>query len=144
MNQKTLYVAIVAVVAVVIVIGVWVSGAGSGPLSGFISSKTTLTFTASEYIGCEDGMNGRYISFSGTLKDASNNPVPNRVVTIYDASGPYVVTSLTTDYNGAFSNTKGVNGCCAESYYARFAGDSSYPASQSTTSTVPDDRYCTR
>lgn len=143
MNRKTLIVAIVAVAAVVIVIGVWVTGAGqSGPLAGFISSKTTLTFTASEYIGCEDGMNGRYISFSGTLKDASNNPVPNRVVTIYDASGPYVVTSLTTNYNGAFSATEGVNGCCAAGFYARFAGDSSYPASQSTSSTVPASNYC--
>jgi len=38
MDQKVLLVAIVAVVAAVIVIGVWVTGAGqSGPLSGAIS-----------------------------------------------------------------------------------------------------------
>lgn len=140
MNQKTLLVAIVAVAAVVIVIGILLSG--SGPLAGFISSKTTLTFTSAEYIGCEEGIMGRWISFSGTLKDASNNPVPNRDVTVYDAAGPYVVTTIRTDQNGAFSDIKGVNGCCAASFYARFAGDSSYPASQSTTSSVPSSNYC--
>jgi hypothetical protein len=145
MNQKMLYVAIVAVVAVAIVIGVWVSGmAGSGPLGGFISSKTTLTLSATEYIGCEEGIYGRWISFSGTLKDAGNNPVSNRDVTIYNAAGPYLVTSLKTDQNGAFSTINGVNNCCPVSFYAVFAGDSSYPGSQSSTSSVGASNYCTQ
>ena len=143
MNQKTLYVAIVAVVAVVVVLGIWLSGAGqSGPLAGLIGQMpTTLTLSATEVIGCEERY-GRWIEFSGTLKDDSNNPVPNRDVIIYNAAGPYVVTTLRTDQNGAFSDITGVSECCAASFYARFAGDSSYPASQSTTSSVPSSNYC--
>jgi hypothetical protein len=145
MNQKSLLIAIVAVAAVLIVAALWLTGAWqTGPLSGFITPTTTLTFTATEYIGCEDGIMARWISFSGTLKDASNNPIPNRDVTIYNAAGPYSVTSLKTDQNGAFSTVYGINGCCAESFYARFAGDSSYPPSQSTTSSVPASNYCNK
>jgi hypothetical protein len=145
MNQKMLYVAIIAAVAVVIVIGVWLTGAGqTGPLSGFITPVTTLTFTATEAVGCEEGIYGRWIQFSGTLKDANNNPVTNRDVVIYNAAGPYVVTSLKTDPNGAFSEMKGVNECCPVSFYAVFAGDSQYPRSQSTTASVPASNYCNR
>ena len=152
MNQKTLIITIVAVVAIVIVIGLWLAGlAGSGPLAGTlcedceaapIQLRTFLTFSASEMVGCEDGLMGRWIQFSGTLKDVNNNPLPNQGVLIYDASGPYVETSFTTDANGAFSGPKGVNQCCPISFYAVFRGDAQYQGSQSTTASVPASNYC--
>ena len=155
MNQKILIVTIVAVVAVLIVIGLWLSGtAGSGPLAGTICDnceagpttpvplRTFLTFSATEMVGCEDGLQGRWIQFSGTLKDVNDNPVSNRGVLIYDSSGPYVVTSFTTDSNGAFSGPKGVNQCCPITFYAVFGGDAQYQGSQSAKTSVPASNYC--
>jgi hypothetical protein len=143
MNQKTLLVAIVAVVAVVIVLGIWLSGAGqSGPLAGLIgqtSTAVTLSATATEE--CVERY-GRLIQFSGTLKDASNNPVPNRDVTIYNAAGPIYVTTLKTDANGAFSAQVDIPECCPMYFYAAFAGDSQYSRSQSTTASVAGSNFC--
>ena len=154
MNQKTLIVAIVALVAVVIVVGVWLAGtAGSGPLAGTLCEnctagptqpiplRTFLTLSATEIVACEDGMMGRWIQFSGTLKDANNNPVPSRSVTIYFREG-YEVTTVSTDQNGAFSEQKGVNDCCPVTFFAAFHGDSLYERSHSTTASVPASNYC--
>ncbi len=150
MNQKTLGITIVVVVAIVGVIGVWLAGvAGSGPLAGTICDgcqqapvplKTTLTLTATEVVGCEEGMEQRWIQFSGTLMDSNNTPIPYRPVTIYDVSGPYAVATLGTDINGAFSGPEG-QGCCPITYYAAFVGNSQYQSSQSTTTAVPASNY---
>ncbi len=144
MNQKSLIIAIVAVVAIIVVLGLWLSGAlPSGSLSGEIGPKPTiLTLSVSEQAGCEDGFYGRWFQFSGTLRDSSNIPVPSRSVTIYDASGPFTVVTLTTNSNGAFSVLEGVNGCCATSFYAVFAGDGQYLHSQSSAVSVPNSNYC--
>jgi hypothetical protein len=155
MNQKTLIIVIVAVVAVIIVVGLWLAGAaGSGPLAGTICDncetgptppiqlRTFLTFSATQIVGCEDGLQGRWIQFSGTLKDINNNLLPNQGVLIYDSSGSNVVTSFTTDQNGAFSGQKAVNQCCPITYYAVFGGDAQYQGSRSTTASVPASNYC--
>ena len=149
MNQKTLIVAIVALVAIVIVVGVWLAGtAGSGPLAGTVCEncvspnqlKTYLTLSATEIEGCGDGDMERLIQLSGILKDAQNNPVPERSVSIYDRSGN--VNSTITDQNGAFSEQRGVNDCCQVLFYAAFNGDSEYEGSVSATASVPASTSC--
>jgi hypothetical protein len=145
MNQKSLIIAIVAVVAIIAVFGLWLSGAlQSGSLSGeLVSPKTTtLALSMSELQGCEEMEHNRWFQFSGTLRDSSNNPVSGRSVTIYAASGPYNLATLTTDSNGAYAVQKSVYGCCAASYYAVFAGDGQYLQSQSITVTMPNSNYC--
>ena len=142
MNQKTLYVAIVAVVAVVIVIGVWISGAGqSGPLAGDIAYKTTLTLTATDDAVCEDGIKYRQIQFAGILK-ADGTPIPVRAVTIYTMEGPTAITTLNTDVNGTFSKSVGVQVFGPANYYATFTGNSQYESCQSNVVSVPAATYC--
>ena len=143
MNQKTLYVAIVAVVAVVIVIGVWISGAGqSAPLAGDIASRTTLTLTATDDAICEDGVRYRQVLFSGTLKGENDAPIPVRPVTIYNAEGPTAITTLNTDLNGTFSTSVGVLAFGPADYYATFTGNSQYQSCQSNIASVPAATYC--
>ena len=143
MNQKTLYVAIVAVVAVVIVIGIWVSGAGqSAPLAGDIASATTLTLTATDDAICEDGMRYRQILFSGTLKGGNDAPIPVRPVTIYNAEGPTAITTLNTDLNGTFSQSVGGMAFGPTNYYATFTGNSQYESCQSNIVSVPAASPC--
>jgi hypothetical protein len=142
MNQKTLYIAIVAVVAVVIVIGVWATGAGqSGPLAGDIAYKTTLTLTAEDDAVCEDGIAYRQILFSGILK-ADGTPIPVRPVTIYNAEGPTAITTLNTDVNGTFSTSVNVLTFGPTDYYATFTGNSQYESCQSNIASVPAATYC--
>jgi hypothetical protein len=144
MKQKRLIIAIVAVAAVVVVIGLWLAGtAGSGPLAGTISPiKTTLTLTATEVAGCEGGIMQRSIQFSGTLEDENGNPIPVRPVTIYNADGPDIVTTINTDLNGTFSEQKG-QGCCPITYYAVFvSGSPQYQNAESASVSVPASNYC--
>ena len=149
MNQKTLIIAVVALVAILIVIGVWLAGtAGSGPLAGTLCEncvapnqlKTSLALSATEVAGCGDGVMERLIQFSGTLMDAQNNPVPERNVTIYDRAGNAYTTK--TDQNGAFSEQRGINDCCQVLFYAVFNGDFKYEGSASTTVSVPASTSC--
>jgi len=130
-------------VAVVIVLGIWLSGAGqSGPLAGLIGQMpTTLTLSATEVVGCEERY-GRWIEFSGTLNDANNNPVLNRDVIIYNAAGPIYVTSLKTGQNGLFSAQVDINECCPMEFYAVFTGESQYSRSRSPTSSVARSNFC--
>jgi hypothetical protein len=143
MNQKMLYVAIVAVVAIVVVIGVLVSGAGqSGPLAGEIAqpapttprptiSPTTLTLGVTVLQEKEDGMCCRILQFSGTLTDANGNGVPGKTVTVMiNGNPPYSVKTATTDANGAYSEM--YSEYSPATYYAAFAGDSAYRPSQSS------------
>ena len=133
MNRKNLYLAIVAVVAIGIVIGLWLTGAGqSGPLSGTIASTpTTLTLSVTVLQEKEDGMMERAIQFSGTLADSSGAPVPGRTVTIMkNANPPYSVITATTGTNGAFYVIYGEYSPSA--YFAVFAGDGQYQGSQSS------------
>jgi hypothetical protein len=107
MNQKTLLVAIIAVVAVVIVIGVWVTGAGqSGPLSGDISGACVDPQLAA---WANNGM--VYTTIWAELKTPSGDPLPNQTLTIkaYDKeAGAYVRWGdyVTTDANGRFKVTR--------------------------------------
>ena len=143
MNQKSLVITIVAVVAVV-VIGLLLAGtAGSGPLAGTLSPiNTALTLTATEVAGSEEGIAQRWIQFSGTLKDENNNPIPVRPVTIYNADGPNIVTTVNTDLNGTFSVPMG-QGCGPMTYYAVFvSGSPQYQNSQSATVSVPASHNC--
>jgi hypothetical protein len=144
MNSKTLHVAIVAVVAVVIVIGVWLTGAaGSGPLAGTLGAPivTTLTLTATDDTGCEGGVIYRRIQFSGTLK-GGNDPIPVRPVTIYNAEGPVAIVSLNTDLNGTFSQSVNSMTFGPADYYAAFTGNSQYESCQSDIVSVPAAGSC--
>jgi hypothetical protein len=144
MNQKTLYVVIVAVVAVVIVIGIWLTGAaGSTPLAGTIGAPvvTSLTLTATDDAGCDNGMAYRRIQFSGTLK-GGNDPIPVRPVTIYKAEGTVAIVSLNTDLNGTFSQSVGGMALGPADYYATFTGNSQYESCQSNIVSVPAAGSC--
>ena len=135
MNQKTLIVAIVAIAAVVIVIGVWVSGAGqSGPLAGEIGvpatpvvSATTLTLNVTVL---ELKENARILQFSGLLTNSSGTGIPGKTVTVNTNPNPSsVVGTATTGSDGAFSAT--YNETSPTSYYAVFAGNSQFKSSRS-------------
>ncbi|MBT8506969.1 hypothetical protein AZH53_00810 [Methanomicrobiaceae archaeon CYW5] len=143
MNQKNLSIAIVVVAAFVIVIGLWLSGAGqTGSLSGDVAIptagptpptpvRTFVTLGVTVLQEKEDGMMERAIQFSGTLTDSSGAPVPGRTVTIMkNANPPYSVKTVTTGTNGAFDVIYGEYSPSA--YYAVFAGDEKYQASQSS------------
>ena len=72
----------------------------------------------------------RAIQFSGTLTDSSGAPVLGQTVTIMkSANPPYSVKTATTGANGAFSVLYGEYSPSA--YYAVFAGEGLYQASQS-------------
>ncbi len=143
MNQKNLYLTIVVVAAIAIVIGLWLSGAGqTGPLSGDVGIptagptpptpvRTFLTLGVTVILEKEDGMMERAIQFSGTLTDSSGAPVPGRTVTIMkNANPPYSVKTVTTGTNGAFDVLYGEYS--PSEYFAVFAGDGEYQASQSS------------
>ena len=143
MNQKNLYITIVVVAALVIVVGLWLSGAGqTGSLSGDVAIptagptpptpvRTFLTLQVTVIQEKEDGMMERAIQFSGTLTDSSGAPVPGQTVTIMkSANPPYSVKSATTGTNGAYDVLYGEYS--PSTYYAVFAGDGLYQASQSS------------
>ncbi|MDT8357573.1 MAG: carboxypeptidase-like regulatory domain-containing protein [Methanomicrobiaceae archaeon] len=143
MNRKNLYGMIVVVAAFVIVIGLWLSGAGqTGSLSGDVAIptagptpptpvRTFLTLGVTVLQEKEDGMMERAIQFSGTLTSFDGAPVPGQTVTIMkNANPPYSVKTATTGTNGAFSVMYGEYSPSA--YFAVFAGDDQYQASQSS------------
>ena len=143
MNQKNLYVAIVVVAAFVIVIGLWLSGAGqTGSLSGDVAIptagptpptpvRTFLTLQVTVIQEKEDGMMERAIQFSGTLTDSSGAPVPGQTVTIMrNANPPYGVKSAMTGTNGAYDVLYGEYSPSA--YFAVFSGAGQYQSSQSS------------
>ena len=133
MNQKTLIVAAVAVVAIVVVIGVWVTGAGqSGPLAGDIAvtpsiSSTTLTLNVTVL---EQKENARILQFSGLLTNSSGTGIPGKTVTVNTNPNPSsVVGTATTGSDGVFSAT--YSETSPTTYYAVFAGDSEFKNSRS-------------
>lgn len=134
MNRKNLYILIVAVVAIGIVVGLWLTGAGqSGPLSGEVVTKapklTTLTLGVT-VLG-EGALGDRLIQFSGTLTDSGGAPVQGRTVSIMrDPNSPWVIETATTGTNGAYYVQHGE--ITPGSYFAVFAGDDQYGASQSS------------
>ena len=143
MNQKVLYIAVVAVVAVCIIIGLWITGAGqTESLSGEVaiptagptpptSTRTILTLGVTVIQEKEDGMMERAIQFSGTLADSSGAPVQGQTVTIMkNANPPYSVITATTGTNGVYSILYGEYSPSA--YFAVFAGDGQYQGSQSS------------
>ncbi len=125
MNKKTLLIAIVAVIAVV-VIGLWLSGAGqSGLLLGCINCQSTnLTLSADIYVSnSRASAPGRSIVLQGTLTSA-DNPVPGRTVTIFLENGDRdtKIKSVVTQADGSFSTIYGEQDSSHE-YHATFYGD---------------------
>jgi len=102
MNQKTLSIAIVVVAALVIVMGLWLSGAGqTGPLSGDVSYYCCSEFPELKaycYIGVIP------TDIWGTLKTSSGAPLPNQVLEVWY----YEKSSETWRY--WFSTTTGADG----------------------------------
>ncbi len=138
MNQKILYITIIAVVAVIAVIGLWLSGAGqSGPLAGCTDcavgpQQTTLTLEVwvnNEYVSSGPE---REIIFRGTLL-AGDSPVSDRTVTIStEGSTVATVTTFAGRFEASYAETGG-----SQPYVATFAGDDQYLPSESGTVSSP-------
>jgi hypothetical protein len=128
MNQKSLVITIVAVVAIVVVIGLWLSGAlQTGSLSGDIALKTTTLTLNVWVINPEGALGDRLIGFSGTLRDSSGNPLPGRTVAI--RTGSVTVETVTTGTDGSYSAQHGE--WSRSAYSSIFAGDSLHQGSVS-------------
>ena len=135
MNQKTLIITIVAVVAVVVVIGLWLAGtAGSGPLAGTLCDNCVVapqptTLTLNVWVNNEYTSTGpeREIIFQGALT-AGDYPVSNRTVTIStEGSTVATVTTVSGRFEASYIETGG-----SQPYVATFAGDDRYLPSQSS------------
>jgi hypothetical protein len=86
MNQKNLYIAIIVVVAIIVVMGLWLSGAGqTGPLAGSIGCED-VTLTADCYTPVT------HTTVWGTLKTSSGTVLPNQHLVIEEVDS--------VDYNG--------------------------------------------
>jgi hypothetical protein len=140
MNQKTLLMAIAAVIAVV-VIGLWLSGAGqTGSLSGCINCQSTnLTLSVDIYTSNSNASTpGRSLTLKGTLTSA-DNPVPDRTITIFLENGDRDtnIKNVVTQADGSFSTIYGEEGGSHE-YYAVFYGDNlKYTSSRSNIVSSP-------
>jgi len=138
MNQKNLSIAIIVVAAVVIVIGLWLSGAGqSGPLAGCTDCAVGPQYTT---LTLEVWVNNEYVSsgpereiiFRGTLI-AGDSPVSDRTVTITsEGSTVATVTTIAGRFEASYEETGG-----SQPYVATFAGDNQYLPSQSGTVSSP-------
>jgi hypothetical protein len=117
MNQKTLLIAVVAVVAIGIVVGVWLSGADrTGPLAGSIVPEQTG--------GCQGSqLDAKYhpaplrTTVWGTLRNLDGTPIPDQSLTIYQCGGGacdfFVDYPVKTDASGRFQVTKSTGGSTA-------------------------------
>ncbi len=139
MNQKSLIITIIAVVAVGVLVTLWLTGAvGSGPLSGCADcvlgpQLTTLTLEVWVYhenTGIEDE---RQIAFHGAL-NAGGNPVQGQTVTI--SSGGSTTATVTTGSTGFFDAIYNESGG-SHTYVAIFAGDDQYQGSESNVVSSP-------
>ena len=100
--------------------------------SGKLDERTDKTPTTLTCVGSSASINvGSSVTFSGVLKDSSDNKISNASVKLYN--GSTLVDTLTTDSNGAYSKT--VSGLSAGSYtfQAKYEGDSTYKKSNSST-----------
>ena len=134
MNRKIQYIIIVAVVAVIIVIGLWLAGAAeSGPLAGCTDCSvapqpTTLTLDVWVNNAYTSSGPEREIVFRGTLT-AGNYPVSGRTVTIStEGSTVATVTTVSGRFDVSYLETGG-----SQPYVATFAGDDQYLPSESST-----------
>ena len=140
MKRNTLLIAIAAIAAVGIAVGILASGV-AGPLTGSIGpSPTTLTI---EY-SLNNDPNGPWggvwlLSLHGRLTDAAGGPVANRWVWVRvwtSSDGPSTAGADMTGADGSFEveyQQPGVyppNGITYR-YWAEFPGDSAYLASSS-------------
>ena len=148
MNQKILSITIIAVVAIVVLIGLWLSGAGqTGPLSGDVGPTptptenllpSTLTMAASEY--CSKTFNNAFeYTLEGQLlgEEGSSVQGAGRTIELYQW-GNYgqgfvwsKVATTTTEEEGSFSFTRSSFAGDTSRYQARFPGDEYYAASVS-------------
>lgn len=107
MNQKNLSIAIIVVAAIVIVIGLWLSGAGqSGPLSGDVNYNYCVDtqLKADCYLGMVR------TEIWGTLKTSSGTPLQSQRLTVwwYEESSDtwWYWFDMTTGADGTFKVTK--------------------------------------
>jgi hypothetical protein len=135
MNQKNLYIIIIAVIAFVVVIGLWLSGTGqSGSLAGDVAPQQT-TLTLDLWVNNAYTSSGpeREIIFRGTLT-AGEYPVSNRTVTIStEGSTVATITTISGRFEASYAETGGTH-----PYVATFAGDDRYLPSQSSTVSSPE------
>ena len=140
MNQKNLYIAIVAVVAIAVVIGLWLTGAGQNrPLSGEIGKdpvlKTTLTVSLDRSTCHAINFEVRGGTIRGTLLDNSGMPLAGKTIEIYvqgDASSGWTAyyRSPQTLEDGSFSyNVDWVNSLNYD-FKASFPGDADHLPSE--------------
>ncbi len=128
MNQKKLIIAIVAVVAIVVVLGLWLSGTlQSGSLSGDMGLKTTILTLNVAVIEPDSGAGVRLLGFSGYLRDSSGVPLTGRSITI--RSGSETVATTTTGTDGSYSAEHGE--FSRRQYSSIFMGDTQYQGSLS-------------
>ncbi len=126
MNQKIVMITIIVLVAAVIGVGLWLSGAGQpGPLSGCINCQnTTLTLSVDIYHSDSSASTpGRSIIIQGNLT-SSSSPVPGRTVNIYLENGERDINikSVVTLTDGTFTTIYNELDSSHE-YYAAFDGD---------------------
>jgi hypothetical protein len=157
-NQKMLYVAIVAAVAAVIVLGIWLSGAGqSGSLSGEIVTEPVIkpTFTPSPtptplpaLTLFLDRSTCHAITFEvrggtlrGTLLNNNGEPLAGRTIEIYGQSatpGWSRYPSTQTLEDGSFSADVAWVNVDKYDFKAQFAGDADNPPAEA----IIWDIYC--
>ena len=143
MKRKTLLIAIAAVAAVGIAVGILASGV-AGPLPGSIGpSPTTLTLEQSLDMDPNGPWGGAYLlSLHGRLTDAAGGPVANRWVWVRvwtSADGPGTTDTAGADMTGADGSFEVAYQQPAPyppdgityRYRAEFPGDSAYLASWS-------------
>lgn len=136
MNRNTLLIAIAAIAAVGIVVGLFLTGAGQNPLTGtLVTQNTQLTYGAT--IVEEAGIGGYLLNLHGKLSTAAGAGLGGKTVTLYykypTMSAYQSLPAVTTGADGTYSYMYEELPYYGTPvlYYARFAGDDLYIGSQS-------------
>ena len=138
MKRTTLLIAIAAIAAVGIAVGLLLSGAGpAGSLQGRLEPIPT-TLTLAYTVPMENGVGGYLLDLHGRLVDATGGPVANRPVTLrwrlptetvlHDCGT--ATTAADGSYSLQFEQYSWYYGKHPV-YYAEFAGDDLFLASRS-------------
>ena len=137
MNRNTLLIAIAAIAAVGIVVGLFLAGGGqNGQLSGTLLKQNTQ-ITCGATIVDETGLGGYLLNLHGKLSNAAGAGLAGKTVTLYFK---YPSSSRYESLPAVTTGADGTYGYQYEElpywgtpvlYYARFAGDDLYNGSQS-------------